>query len=81
MFDEYRVLKAITPLDNDDFVILKMVPNVYITKRIPKQELNARTLLDFYHECLDKLAEQVAKDIIEIRDQMKGVNNEIHKSD
>lgn len=76
MFDEYRVLKAITPLDDNNFVILKMVPNVYMTKRIPKQEVNARTLLDFYHECLDKLAEQAAKDIIEIRDQMKGVNND-----
>ena len=75
MFDEYRVLKAITPLDDDNFVILKMIPNVYMTKRIPKQEVNARTLVDFYRECLDKLAEQAAKDIVEIRDQMKGVNN------
>lgn len=76
MFDEYRVLKAITSLDDDNFIILKMIPNVYMTKQIPKQEVNAGTLLDFYHECLDKLAEQAAKDIIEIRDEMKGVNND-----
>ena len=69
---EYKVLTAIEHPLNEELVTLKMVPNVYMTKRIPKQEVNARTLVDFYHECLDKLAEQVAKDIIEIRDQMKG---------
>lgn len=70
MTDEYRVLQVIK---DDDFLILKMIPNVYMTKRINKEQLNYRTLLDFYREYLGVLAKQVAKDFIEIKDEMKGV--------
>ena len=70
---EYRVLTAIEHLDNEELVTLKMVPNVYLSKTVLKQEVNARLILNFYRDCLDILAEQVAKDIIKIRDEMKGV--------
>lgn len=67
--------RALTVIDDDSFFVLKMIPNV-MTKRIPKEQMNHRTLPDFYRECLDILAKQIAIDIIEIRDEMKGMNNE-----
>ena len=73
MNKEYRVLTAIEHPFNEELVTLKMVPGAYLTKTVPKQEVNAKLILDFYRDCLDILAEQVAKDIIKIRDEMKGV--------
>lgn len=73
---EYRVLTAIEHSDNEKLVTLKMIPNVFLSKTIPKREVNAKIILDFYRDCLDLLAKQVAKDSIRIRDEMRGVNNE-----
>ena len=73
MTDKHRVLTAIELPYNEELVALKMVPNVYISKTVPKQEVNAELILNFYRDCLDILAEQVAKDIIKIRNEMKGV--------
>ena len=70
---EYRVITAIEHPLNEELVTLKMVPNVYLSNTVPKQEVNARLILNFYRDCLDILGEQVAKDIIKIRDEMKGV--------
>lgn len=70
---EYRVLTAIELPYNEELVALKMVPNAYLSKTVPKQEVSAELILNFYRDCLDILAEQVAKDIIKIRDEMKGV--------
>ena len=70
---EYRVITAIEHPLNEELVTLKMVPNIYLSNTVPKREVNARLILNFYRDCLDILAEQVAKDIIKIRDEMKGV--------
>lgn len=73
MTDKYRVITAIEHPSNEELVTLKMVPRAYLTTTVPKQKVNAELILNFYRDCLDILAEQVAKDIIKIRDEVKGV--------